>query len=370
MGLRVAAFTDTYLPTVNGVTYTVACWRAHWRERGGRMDVIYPRANGYVPDDDEHPVPSVGFPFYDGYRLGLPRIPSTLAEPEVVHAHTPFGLGLSARRLARSTDSPLIASYHTPSAEYADYLAPIGPIETSLRGTCHRYERWFLSQADLVITPSGPASEQVRGLGIDTPIEVVPNGVDLDRFRPIDPRAFLDAHGIDGGDRPLIGYTGRHGYEKRLDELLEAADGMDVTVVLGGDGPARTALERLAAERDVDAHFLGFLDRDELPAFYTALDVFAFPSRVETEGLVALEAIACGTPVVAADRGALAETVVDGVTGHHFDAGNSVDFRAAIDRTIDECDRLSGRCLERRERLDVARTIDRLEDVYGSVLDR
>ena len=188
------------------------------------------------------------------------------------------------------------------------------------------------------------------------------------RSRIADPdavAAFCDRHDL--SEEPLVGYTGRHGHEKRLEEILTATAGLDVSVVIAGDGPARPALERRAETRP-DVSVLDFFDRDTLPTFYTALDAFLFPSPVETQGLVALEAIACGTPVVAAEDGALVETVTDGETGTHFPPGDSDAFRAAIDRTLAEADRLPTRLPRRRRQLDVNRSIEALESAYSSVL--
>lgn len=362
----VAAFTDTYLPTINGVSYTVRTWRRHWQRRGGHMSVIYPDGD-YRPADGEYPVSSVPFPFYQGFRLGRPTVPDDIREPrpDVVHTHTPFTLGLAGKRFAAAIDAPLVASYHTPAGEYAEYLSgtfagPIGQI-------ANRYERWYFRAADAVVVPSETAAAGIDSGG--TPVYVVPNGVDTDRFGPADPEAvatFRDRYGIPAG--PLVGYTGRHGHEKRLEEILDATAGLDVSVVIAGDGPARPALERRAESRE-DVYFLGFLDRETLPAFYTALDAFLFPSPVETQGLVALEAIACGTPIVAVDGGALIETVTEGETGTHFPPGDIDAFRAAIDRTLAEADRLPTRLSARRDRLDVDRSIEALESVYGSVLE-
>jgi glycosyltransferase involved in cell wall biosynthesis len=194
----------------------------------------------------------------------------------------------------------------------------------------------------------------------------VPNGVDVERFRPVDTADFRARYDLDG-DRPLVGYTGRHGFEKQLHLILEATDGMDATVVFGGDGPARETLERKAADVDADVRFLGFLDRDELAEFYAALDVFAFPSPVETQGLVALEAKACGTPVAAVDAGALSDTVVEGVTGYRAPPGDPDAFRAVIERTLRERDALRESCLARRDGMGVEDAVDRLCQVYDAV---
>jgi glycosyltransferase involved in cell wall biosynthesis len=359
----VAAFTDTYLPTVNGVTYTVEAWRDRWLDRGGRMDVVYPRNDGYDPGPGEHPVRSLPFPFYDGFRVGLPQVPAAVRDVDVVHLHGPFALGVAGLRLARRSGAPVVSSYHTPTSSYAEYLTSRDRLARRVETVAERWERWFLDRADVVLAPSAVTRDHLRDdVGVSTPVEVVPNGVDTDRFRPVDASGFRDQFGL--GDGPLVGYTGRHGYEKRLSDLVAAADGLDATVVLAGDGPARSALEAQAETADADVRFLGFLDREDLPAFYSALDGFAFPSPVETQGLVALEANACGTPVVGANDGALADTVRDGETGYHFETGDVPGFRAAIRRALDERDRLSETCLDRRENVSVGHAVDRLEAVY------
>ena len=362
----VAAFTDTYLPTVNGVTYTLRTWREHWERRGGRMDVVYPGSPAYDPDPGEHPTRGFAFPFYDGFRIGLPGIPDATEDADVVHAHTPFLLGLSGRRLAGRVDAPLVASYHTPTAEYADYLAD-GRLSDAVERAALAYERWFLDGADAVVVPSAPAREHLREVGVNAAIRVVPNGVDVEFFEPVDDGAFRDRYDLDG---TLVGYTGRHGFEKDLGAILTAVDGLDsgLTVAFGGDGPARETLERRAAEVDADVRFLGFLEREELPAFYSSLSAFLFPSPVETQGLVALEANACGTPVVGVDAGALAETVVEGVTGYRFERDDVAGFRDAIRRTIRESTDLRESCLEKRESTSVEHAVDRLTEVYAEIL--
>jgi 1,2-diacylglycerol 3-alpha-glucosyltransferase len=363
----VAAFTDTYLPTVNGVTYTVKSWRECWESRGHEMDLVYPKAGDYDPGAGEHPVRSVRFPFYEGFRIGAPQVPDAVTDADLVHAHTPFSVGLSGLRLARSRDIPLVTSYHTPTSEYAEYISFSGTVERTVRRCAVSYERWFFDRADLVIAPSELTREHiVENIGVETRVAVVANGVDIDRFRPVETDAFRDRYDLSEG--PVIGYTGRHGYEKCLPDILSAVEGMDVTVLFAGDGPAREDLEARAEKMDLDVSFLGFLDREELPAFYSTLDVFAFPSPVETQGLVALEANACGTPVVGVDSGALSDTIVDGETGYRYPQGDVDAFREQLRRALDERERLSESCLDRRDRLSVEHSVDRLEELYDSVL--
>ncbi|GAD53838.1 LOW QUALITY PROTEIN: glycosyltransferase [Halarchaeum acidiphilum MH1-52-1] len=358
----VAAFTDTYLPTVNGATYTVRTWRECWQSRGGRMDVVYPDAD-YEPEPGEHPVASLDFPFYEGYRLAVPHAPRGVVAPDVVHAHSPFSVASRATATpddtTRRSSSPTTRRRaSTRSTSHRDAVAP------AVERVSAAWERWFLDRADLVLAPSERTAGRVRDLGVATPVTALPNGVDIDFFEPTDASDFRERYDLSG---TLVGYTGRHGYEKRLRDLVDAAADLDATLVLGGDGPARDDLETRARERGVDARFLGFLPREELPAFYSALDVFAFPSPVETQGLVALEANACGTPAVGADAGALIETVDDGETGYRYPVGDVAAFRDAIERALDERDALAATCLDRREEVSVSQAVDRLEAAYDRV---
>ncbi|MFB6140377.1 MAG: glycosyltransferase [Halosimplex sp.] len=363
---RVAAFTDTYLPTHNGATYTIQTWRDRWHRRGGRMDVVYPDSD-HEPAEGEYPVSSVPFPFYEGFRVGVPGVPQAVDSAELVHAHSPFSLGLAGMRLARKHDLPMVASYHTPTGEYAEYVAFTRPIERAVERSAEEYERRFLDRTDLVVAPSERTADHVRdAVGSTTPVTVVSNGVDTDFFRPVATERFRRRHDLSG--RPLVGYTGRHGYEKNLEAIVEAVDGMDVTLAFGGDGPARDGLEAAARAADVDARFLGWLDREELPAFYSALDVFAFPSPVETQGIAALEANACGTPVAGVASAALADTIDQGETGYKAPPDDAAAFRDVIERTLSERERLGEACLARRDALSVEHSVDRLAEVYEQLL--
>ncbi|XVH33621.1 glycosyltransferase (plasmid) [Haloferacaceae archaeon DSL9] len=369
MDHTVVAFTDVYLPRINGVTYTVMLWREQWNARHGRMPLVYPAMEGYNPGTDEFPVKSVPAPLYSDYRLGIPKIPDDVADPDLIHLHTPFSIGVAGLRFAHQTETPVVASYHTLLGERSDYVAPSSRLSAGLRRACHYYERWFFEAVDLVTTPTTFTRRYLEEfVGVDADIEIISNGVDTDVFRPVDSSDFRAAYDIPN-DRPIVGYTGRHSEEKELPGLIDAVEGMDVTLVLGGDGPTSESLRARAAARDLDVRFLGFIPRDELPAFYSMLDVFAFPSPLETQGLVALEAVACGTPVVAVDAGALSETIVDDETGVHYPFGDDDAFREAIRYCLDNRERLRSSCLARRKTISVEHSIDQLAAAYADLLD-
>lgn len=364
---RVSAFTDLYHPTVNGVTYTVSLWRDRWPRVRDSMTVVFPQMDGYEPDDGEFPLPSVPAPLYPSYRLGVPRTPSDVERPDIVHVHTPFTVGIAGIRFARKHDVPAVASYHTLLDDRADQHVPdalVGGLEHVTRA----YERSVFELVDRIVAPTAFARRNLlENVEADVDVSIVSNGIDTEFFRPVDPTAFREAYDLDGIDGPLVGYTGRHGPEKNLEELVDGVAGTDLTVVIGGDGPARESVEAHAAETEADVRFLGFLERDELPAFYSALDAFVFPSPVETQGLVALEATACGTPVIAVDAGALTESVIQGETGYRYESGNLEELRWAIDRTLAERDRLADLCRRRRAMLSVEHSLEQLADMYDGL---
>ncbi|MDY6780085.1 MAG: glycosyltransferase, partial [Halobacteria archaeon] len=239
-------------------------------------------------------------------------LPDAVRDADVVHVHGPFSMGMAGASLATSEDIPLVVNYHTPTDEYVKYITQNDRLEKQLKAINNWWERKYLDKADMVVTPSEQARSWLDEKGVESDkVRVLRNGIDVEFFSPTDPSEFRDEHDLDG---LTVGYCGRHGYEKDLTDVIDAAARLeDVDVVLVGDGPAREDLIEYAEEVGADnVVFPGFLERERLPEFYSSLDAFVFPSDSETEGLVALEATACGTPVVAADARGMKNTVKHG----------------------------------------------------------
>lgn len=241
--------------------------------------------------------------------------------PDIVHIHTPFVAHYEGLRLARHLALPVVESYHTYFEEYLENYLRFLP-RSFLRCTARRLSASQCAQVDAVVVPSAPMRDVLRAYGIGGDIQVVPTGIPMDAFTGADGHAFRRRYGIPE-KRPLLLYVGRLAHEKNLGFLLKVLDRIrasepDVLMVFAGEGPALNSLQHAAARAGLAKHllFVGYLSRDrELPDCYAAADVFLFASRTETQGLVLLEAMACGTPVVTTAHMGTAAIMADGRGG-------------------------------------------------------
>lgn len=357
--MRIVFFTETYLPQLNGVTYTLDSWKKTLQEQGHEVTIVYPDS-GHAPGQGELPVPAVTSRVVDGYRAGLPllsQVNAVLPDPDIVHTHGPFGMGVLAMRYARRNNVPLVASHHTPGEHYFDYLTGSKHAHHLLDTMYRFWQHRFYPRCDQVYAPTQDAADRLQqrvGITVDT----LSNGVDTRFFQP-QSSDFRERHGINAG--PVAGFCGRLGYEKNLEDLLAFADRFDGQVVVAGDGFARDWYEPRFADAGIT--YLGRLPRQEMPLFYSALDVFVMPSTVETQGVSVLEANACGTPVVGADRLALQNTI-DGRNGKRYAPGNVDDLVDAVAEIVGDRDRYSAGALQVAEEHSVARSMEELVSGY------
>jgi len=223
---------------------------------------------------------------------------------DLVHIHTPFVAHYAGVRCARRAAVPCIATYHTFFEEYLHHYVPVLPSAMS-RLLARSFTRSQCAAVQALIAPSEPMRAVLEAYGVRTPIHVLPTGLGPDRFRSGDGAAFRARCGIDAR-RPLITYIGRVAHEKNIGFLLQMFREVlksvpEALLVIAGEGPARAALRAQIAALGLGAHvqFAGYLERDSaLLDCYAAASVFVFASRTETQGLVLLEAMAQGIPVV------------------------------------------------------------------------
>jgi glycosyltransferase involved in cell wall biosynthesis len=304
--VRVAFFTECYRPIVNGVVASIDALRTGLRAQGVNVTTIAPRFPHFTDDArDVVRIPSLPLPTATAYRLCVPYLNADdrrrVRGIDLVHAHSPFVTGWMAVSYARRHHVPLVFTYHTRLDAYAHY-APFD------RATTERamvtLTRRYANAADAVIVPTQPMERRLRELGVRAPITVVPSSIDVARFAGGRRSALVRARLGADGDEPLALVVARLGMEKNLELALDAvarSPGLRLAVV--GDGPHRASLEERARRQGTSSRvrFVGALAPDRLPDVYASVDAFLFPSTTDTQGLVLVEALAAGLPVVAAD---------------------------------------------------------------------
>jgi 1,2-diacylglycerol 3-alpha-glucosyltransferase len=225
-------------------------------------------------------------------------------EFDLVHIHTPFVAHYAGARFANRANLPCVATYHTFFEEYAQHYVPAMPKSLG-RYLARAFTRSQCDDVQALIAPSEPMRDVLVDYGVRTPIHVLPTGIAADRFIAGDGDRFRAQSGL-APDRPLITYIGRVAHEKNIDFLVHVFTKVRQAVpramlVIAGEGPAREPLRHLVAtlKLEADVFFAGYLDRNSaLLDCYAAASVFVFASRTETQGLVLLEAMAQGAPVV------------------------------------------------------------------------
>jgi glycosyltransferase involved in cell wall biosynthesis len=342
--MKIGFFTDSYFPEIDGVTYTIKLWREELERKGHEVYVVYPDGD-YEPGDREIPVRSVSNPFYPGYRIPLTRRPSTLPDLDVVHCHGPAPIGLLGRYYARKHDLPSIYTHHTPLEEYFHQNVKFESVANALSRLYVPFENAFLEGFDIVTASTERIERTVEHVQL-------PVGIDMDFFRPTDEDWYPD--------RPVIGYSGRLSMEKNVSEILRVAERLpEYDFVIVGEGPYRDCLEREAPD---NVELREFLPREELPIFYSSIDVFLTASTADTLGLSTLEANACGTPVAATDVLPFEQTIGED-NGERFAYG---DLEAMVD-AIETCLETDRDTRAAVERYSVEYTMDHLEQLYHNV---
>jgi len=363
--MNIGIFTDTYFPQVNGVTFTIKAWKDMLKERHN-VSIYYPKSK-YKPEPDEFPFQSMEFKFYKGYNIAFPvDISKKAKDLDIVHIHGLFTMAMAGLYVSKRYKLPRILTYHTPADRYISYMTKNKTLQSSLMKLYNFWERTLLNSCDVVTCPSNPIREVLLKKGIKD-VTVLSNGIDLDFFRAVDPEEFRQKFGISA--ERVIGFCGRFGYEKHLEDLIEIADRFDGEILIAGQGPAENHFKKLAKGKK-NVKFIGFLSREELLGFYSCLDLFVFPSTAETQGLVALEAMACGTPVVGADAMALKDMIQEGVNGYRYKQGNLKELMQLIEKAYENREELAKNGLETVKEHSLGRTIERLDEIYDKLVGR
>ena len=320
--MRIGMMTDTYKPYISGITNYISL-NKRYLEAAGHEVYIFTFGNLDYQDEETNVVRSPGKALVDtgfflSYRYSR-EAKKLLQTMDIVHVHHPLLSGLLALRYCRPHKIPVLFTNHTRYDLYAQAYMPLLPeiISDSMLKT---YMPPYCAAVDRVVSPSPGMAKILRQLEVESPIEVIPNGVELQRFHQAEPLSRAD-FGFSPDDILLV-YTGRLAPEKNLNFLLEAFEGVAETVnnvhlLLIGGGVSQEKMEKNATQSSATEriHFVGKVDYDKMPGYLRMCDTFVTASISEVHPLSVMEAMGAGLPVLGIHSPGVGDTVEDGITG-------------------------------------------------------
>lgn len=379
--MNVLMFTNTFTPHVGGVARSVKVLSEQLRARGHDVLVVAPTFDGHLSDSEGVlRVPSLKHIGGSAFSLPVPFSRSISKEidefaPDIVHSHHPFFLGAKALRIAARHAVPIIYTYHTRYDFYGHYVTIS---DNTFKDMMRSLSSGYCELVDVVIAPSESIQAMLVDEGVSTRIEVVPTGIRMGQFSNGNSAVGRSQLGV-SPEAFVVGHVGRLEEEKNLEFLarslihfLQAHEAAHV--IIAGQGSAEGVIEKLfaAAGFRERVHFAGVLGADDLADFYAAMDVFAFSSLSETQGLVLIEAMAAAKPVVAIDAEGVREVVSDGRNGRLLPRDTtSGEFAGAL-RDIaglgePERGEMEREAVRTAEKFTVEKMGERVERLYSEV---
>jgi glycosyltransferase involved in cell wall biosynthesis len=369
--LRIAIITETFLPKIDGIVTRLCHTVRHLRAMGHTVLVIAPRGVEEFEGTPVHGVSGFPFPLYPELKLAIPR-PSVgrvlkKFRPDILHAVNPAVLGVTAFFSSSHDRVPLIVSYHAHLPKYLSYYR-LGFLE----GPLWAFMRSTYNRADLTLATSQAMQVELEARGIHR-VHLWRRGVDTDLFHPRKATREMRVRLTAGHpNEKLLVYIGRLSAEKEIErcrDVLAALPGVRLALV--GDGPQRKKLEQYFA--GTPTQFAGFMRGEELAAAFATADAFFLPSRTETLGLVLLEAMAAGCPVVTPLAGGTSDVVQDGVTGFLYDPASPTAAVNAVRKLLFDPELRAEMAVKARadaERWSWGAATFQLEQYYRRVLAR
>jgi glycosyltransferase involved in cell wall biosynthesis len=381
--LHIAFFTNSYHPVVNGVVRSVAAFRDILMKHCHNVFVFAQFDPSY---QDTEPFifryPSLPLPLPGDIAAAIPVSPFVeqllpSLKLDVIHTHHPILLGQTAARKAAELGLPLVFTFHTQYWEYTHYVPfPQETIQEFLKNAVHRWLQEFIQKCQHIIIPSESIREiLVRDYGLQERYTVIPTGIDLEPYRCADWRSLRKEKGWQ--NKTVLISVGRLAPEKNWDTLLRAFANVSsrrskLHLVLIGDGPAKASLQALASELGMADRvtFTGALPFDQVPCYLKAADVFTFASVTETQGLVTMEAMAAGLPIVAVNASGTRDIVEHGKQG--FLVENDADALAkGIEKLLADSQRrkqFSNSVLKKARTFDINELGKQMLSVYEEAI--
>jgi len=326
--MKILLISDVYFPRVNGVSTSIKTFTEQLQMLGHGVHLIVPDygQDAHVADDEAWitrvSARSIYFDPEDKlmkYGEILRLLPMLKTKKfDLIHIHTPFVAHYAGLKLGKLLQLPVVETYHTFFEDYLHHYLPWIP-KMAARGLARFISKKQCNQVDAIVAPSQPMLDVLRTYGIKTRAAVIATGLQASSFKEANGDAFREKYGI-ALQRPMLLYVGRVAHEKNIDFLVRVTQLLvkvmpEALLVITGEGPAEPSLRALVKTLGIEKNvqFIGYLERHtELNACYKAADIFVFASKSETQGLVLLEAMAQGTPVVAIAELGTASILVEG----------------------------------------------------------
>jgi glycosyltransferase involved in cell wall biosynthesis len=379
--VNILMVTNTITPHVGGVAKSVRGFTDEIRRAGHRVLVVAPAFEG-APEGEEDVVRVPAVQNFNGSDFAVP-VPITVKvsaalktfSPGIVHSHHPFLLGDTALRVAASREVPAVFTHHTMYEKYTHYVPGDSP---KLKRFVVDLATGYGNLCDAVVAPSETVAEVLVRRGVSVRIEVIPTGVDLRVFGSADGGEYRKMAGIPE-EAFVVGHVGRLAPEKNVGFLAEAvaaflARNSGARFLLVGEGPSKKEMLAVfdACGLSGRVHTAGVLERRELASAYKAMDVFAFASLTETQGMVLAESMAAGVPVVAVDAPGVREVVRDRVNGRLLSRVDGGAFGEALRWVADQGPgdrrRLAEGAARTAGEFGMPRTAAKLLALYGSLV--
>jgi glycosyltransferase involved in cell wall biosynthesis len=348
--MKILFISDVYFPRINGVSTSIETFRRNLRTLGHTVHLIAPDYQSPSSDEtDILRVPAKHLPFDPEDRLMsygwvMKNIDKLRSEQyDIIHIQTPFVAHYLGTRLSRVLNLPCVETYHTFFEEYLYHYIPVVP-KKLMKLIAKRFSRHQGNSLDGMVVPSHPMLRVLKDYGVTTRSEVIPTGIEPSSFVLGDRDGFRKNYNIPQ-DRPVLLFVGRVAHEKNIGFLLKVLDRVrkqipEVLFVIAGEGPARESLAHEAKMLGLNDNitFIGYLDRHtELNNCYRSADIFIFSSRTETQGLVLLEAMAQGVPVVSTAELGTKDVLRDGL-GVWIAKEDLIDFTDKVVKMLKDTD--------------------------------
>jgi len=377
--MRIAFFTDSYIPNVDGVVTSILNHKRELEKRGHEVFVFCPGTRKQKKENKDPNVyyfTSTTFKPYPDYRLALFPFFSAVkkvkkANIDIIHSHGIATTGLAAIQCSNKLKIPILASFHTLVPEAMHYITKNNQIEGFLKSVAWKYLIWYYSHFLKVLIPSNCIKNILEKHNIQN-LQVHIAGIDEKRFNQL----------VDGSEirkryklknNPLILHIGRVAMEKRLEYIINSADNVlnsypNAKFMIVGKGPAMEHYKNLVNSKGLSKNFIftGYIPDKDVPKYYAASDVLVFPSNFDTQGLVVLESLFVGTPVVALEGSAPSEFIVNGKTGYLF--SDHFDIHEKIILSIKNKEELSKNAAKTSKKYTIKKSTDSLLFIYNSIL--